>query len=292
MSILHSILTHRASLAVFSAVSVCVAGASAQLNTGVPPELKGVDIIEHLDAKLPLDIVFTNEAGQPVRLGEYFKRERPVVLQIGYMKCPMLCGLVLNGAVDAFTELDWSIGNEYEVICISIDPSETADLARAKKEGYVAVYGRPGAAQGFHLLTGNAGASKAVADAVGFEYRRQEDGEFAHAAAIFVITPDGRIGRYIYGTKFDPAHLRMALLEASQGKIGTTLDRFILWCHMYDPNAGSYVVAAMRVMQIAGVVTLAVVGGGLLYFWRRERHQHHARHGSMTLGASHSGASI
>lgn len=189
----------------------------------------------------------------------------------------MLCGLVLNGAVDAFTELDWSIGNEYEVICLSIDPSETADLARAKKEGYVAEYGRPGASQGFHFLTGNAGASKSVADAVGFEFRRQANGDYAHAAAIFVITPDGRIGRYIYGTKFDPPQLRMALLEASQGKIGSTLDRFILWCHIYDPNAGSYVVAAMRVMQIAGTITVAVVGGGLLYFWRRERQQSHAR---------------
>ena len=266
-----------ASLALLSAVLWIGPSARAQLNGGVPEELKGVDIVEHLDASLPLDVALTNEAGASVRLGDYFKRERPVVLQIGYMKCPMLCGLVLNGAVDAFTELDWSVGNEYEVICLSIDPSETAELARAKKEGYVAEYGRPGAAQGFHFLTGSAKASKAIADAVGFEYRRQANGDYAHAAAIFVITPDGRVGRYIYGTKFDPPQLRMALLEASAGKIGTTLDRFILWCHVYDPNAGSYVVGAMRVMQLAGALTLAVVAGGLVYFWRRERQQSQSR---------------
>ncbi len=277
MFVSRSIFTQCTSIVALGAALCLVNGAEAQLNGDVPAELKGVDIVEHLDATLPLETALTNEAGESVRLADYFKRERPVVLQIGYMKCPMLCGLVLNGAVDAFTELDWSIGNEYEVICLSIDPSETADLARAKKEGYVAEYGRPGAAQGFHFLTGSAKSSKAIADAVGFEYRRQENGDYAHAAAIFVITPDGRVGRYIYGTKFDPPQLRMALLEASEGKIGSTLDRFILWCHVYDPNAGSYVVGAMRVMQLAGALTLVVVASGLVYFWRRERLQGQGR---------------
>jgi protein SCO1/2 len=182
----------------------------------------------------------------------------------------MLCNLVLNGAFDGLKGIEWMPGKEFEVISISIDPTETPALASAKKESYLAEFERPGARQGVHFLTGSAIMSKSVADAVGFQYRRQEDGEFAHAAVLVLITPDGRISRYMYGTKFESSDLRMGLLEASQGNIGTTIDRFILWCHIYDANARGYVLQARRVMSIGGLVTLLVLAGGLAVFWAAE----------------------
>ncbi len=244
--------------------------AHAQLNLGVPEELKGVDIIENLDAQLPLDARFVDDAGRQVSLRDYFDGKRPVLLQLGYNRCPMLCSLVLNGTFDGLKGVDWTPGNEFELVSVSIDPTETAMLAKAKKESYLADFDRAGAAPGVHFLTGTEVMSKAVADAVGFQFKRQPDGEYAHAAAIFLIKPDGKISRYMYGAKFEPKDLRMGLLEASQGRIGTTLDRFILWCHIYDPDARGYVLQARKVMTIGGAVTLVALGLGLGAFWRTE----------------------
>lgn len=246
------------------------ARAQAQLNLDVPEEVKGIDVLEHLDGPLPLDTRFTDDAGNPVTLRDYFKGERPVLLQLGYNKCPMLCNLVLNGAFDGLKGVEWMPGKQFEVLSISVDPTETAALARAKKESYLAEYERPGANLGVHFLTGSELMSKSVADAVGFAYRRQENGDYAHAAVLVLCTPDGRVSRYMYGTKFEPSDLRMGLLEASQGKIGTTLDKFILWCHIYDANARGYVLQARRVMSIGGLITMLVLGGGLAVFWRAE----------------------
>jgi protein SCO1/2 len=244
--------------------------AVAQLNLGVPEELKGVDIVEHLNEPLPLDTRFTDDAGNQVVLRDYFKGERPVLLQLGYNKCPMLCNLVLNGAFDGLKGVDWMPGKEFEVLSVSIDPTETAALAKAKKESYLAEFDRPGAGQGVHFLTGSELMSKSVADAVGFQFRRQENGDYAHAAVLVLVTPEGRISRYMYGTKFEPADLRMGLLEASEGRIGTTLDRFILWCHIYDADARGYVLQARRVMSIGGAITVLVLAGGLGIFWSAE----------------------
>jgi protein SCO1/2 len=264
----------RAALAaavVASMALVCMTPtAHAQLNLGVPEELKGVDIIENLDAQLPLDARFVDDAGRQVSLRDYFDGKRPVLLQLGYNRCPMLCSLVLNGTFDGLKGVDWTPGNEFELVSVSIDPTETAMLAKAKKESYLADFDRAGAAPGVHFLTGTEVMSKAVADAVGFQYKRQPDGEYAHAAAIFLIKPDGKISRYMYGAKFEPKDLRMGLLEASQGRIGTTLDRFILWCHIYDPDARGYVLQARKVMTIGGAVTLVALGLGLGAFWRTE----------------------
>jgi len=172
--------------------------------------------------------------------------------------------------VKSLDDLDWTAGEKFRVVAASINPDERHELAAAKKQGYVVEYGRPGVSDGWHFLTGPEASSKALADAVGFGYRPQSDGEIAHAAAIFVITPDGRVSRYLYGTKYDSKNLRLALLEASEGRIGSSWDRFILWCHVYDPDAGGYVVFAMRVMQLGGVVTLLVLGGGVGFMWWRE----------------------
>jgi len=257
-------------LAALAAVLSIAVGARAQIDTGVPEELKGIDIIEHSNDPLPLDARFTDDSGAQVSLRDYFKGQRPVLLQLGYNKCPMLCNLVLNGAFDGLKGIEWMPGKEFEVIAISIDPTETPALASAKKESYLAEFERPGARQGVHFLTGSAIMSKSVADAVGFQYRRQENGDYAHAAVLVLITPDGRISRYMYGTKFESSDLRMGLLEASQGNIGTTIDRFILWCHIYDANARGYVLQARRVMSIGGLVTLLVLAGGLAVFWVAE----------------------
>ena len=269
--LLRNLRSTAAALAAAVALSAVLAEetASAQINV-TPPELRGVDIVERPDNRLPLEAKFTDDAGREVALGDYFKGERPVILQLGYNRCPMLCNLVLNGVFDGLKGVDWVPGEKFELLSVSVDPGESTGLARAKKEAYLADFERPGASLGVHFLTGAAEQSKAVADAVGFSYRLQEDGEYAHAAAIFLITPDGRVSRYMYGTRFEPSDLRMALLEASEGRIGTTLDRFILWCHVYDPNASGYVLQARRIMTIGGFVTVVALAAGLAMFWRAD----------------------
>jgi protein SCO1/2 len=234
------------------------------------PELEGVTIVDKLDSQVPLDAAFRDESGRAVTFRDVLPKDRPAILQIGYMRCPMLCSLVMNALVRGIQGVDWTVGEQYDVISLSVNPTEGPDLAEGKKAGYVAEYGRPKSAPGWHFLTGDEAQIRRVTDAVGFEYRLQENGEYSHAAGVFVLTTDGRLSRVLYGVKYQPADVRMALLEASQGKIGTTLDRIILWCHMYDAQAGGYVLLAMRVMQLGGAATLAVLGGGLGWFWWRE----------------------
>ncbi|MDZ4754759.1 MAG: SCO family protein [Phycisphaerae bacterium] len=252
-------------------LTATVPAAAQLINTGVPAELQGVDIIDMPNAQLPLDTPFIDEDGRDVMLRDFFKKdangnEKPVLLQLGYYKCPMLCGLVLNGLVDGLEGVDWTAGETFEVVAISINPRETPELARVKRDGYLLEYNRPGGVKGFHFLTGPASSSHLIAESVGFKFREQDNGEYSHAAAVFVVTPDGRLSRCLYGNKFEPKDLRLAILEASEGKIGSTLDRFILWCHMYDPDSKSYVPFARRIMQIGGVITLLILGTGLGWF--------------------------
>lgn len=253
-----------------AAAAFASTAAMAQINDGIPKELQGIDILEKLQNQVPADARFLDDAGNQVSLGQYFTGKKPVILQLGYNKCPMLCNLVLNGAFDGLKDVDWSPGQEYEIVSVSVDPTETPMLAKAKKDGYLAVFERKGAGTGVHFLTGSEVMSKAVADSVGFQFRRQENGDYSHAAVLILLTPEGRVSRYMYGTKFEAKDLRFALLEASEGRIGSTLDKFILWCHMYDPNARGYVLQARRVMTIGGAVTLLVLAGGLGLFWRSE----------------------
>jgi protein SCO1/2 len=252
------------------AAAAVVGSASAQVNSGIPPELQGVDIVEKLDNQLPLEARFLDDAGSPVILKQYFNGTKPVILQLGFNRCPMLCNLVLNGAFDGLKGIDWNAGNEYELLSVSIDPTEGPALAKAKKESYLVEFERPGASKGVHFLTGDELMSRAVADSVGFKFVRQDNGDYSHAAVLVLLTPEGKVSRYMYGTKFEPKDLRFALLEASQGRIGSTLDRFILWCHMYDPNARGYVLQARKVMSLGGGVTVVVLAVGLGLFWRAE----------------------
>lgn len=236
-----------------------------------PDELEGVGITEHLDAQLPMDLEFRDERGNSVRLGELFRGDRPVILTLVYYRCPMLCGLVLDGLTDGLQDLDWSVGDEFDVVTISIDPVETHTLATLKKQNQLKVYGRAGADTGWHFLTGTRESIAAVSETVGFGFEYVESrNEYAHSAAIFLLTPDGRVSRYLYGVLYEPETLRMALLEASEGKIGTVVDRVLMYCFHYDADEGRYSVVARNVMKLGGGVTLVVLGVILLVFWSRE----------------------
>jgi len=262
-------------LAVSVALS-CVGIASAQRTgggympapvptEGTPAELEGVDIdATKLGATISLDRPFIDESGRTVTLREVLRPDRPAILQLGYLRCPMLCNLVLNKLVSGLKGVDWSAGDQFDVISISINPEEGFELAAAKKQGYVVEYGRPGSDRGWRFLTGPASSSQALADEIGFGFRRQEDGEYAHAACLFVLTPDGRVSRQLYGAEQKPQTLRMALLEASDGSIGTIVDRFILWCHVYDPKRNTYGWFAYRLMQIGGLLTMGAIVGTLV----------------------------
>ena len=248
--------------------------AAAQRTEPLPKDLEGVGITEHPGAKLPLNLEFKDEDGKTVHLSQYFTGDRPVILTLGYFRCPMLCTLVLNGLVDGLKGVPWVSGHEFDIVTVSIDPTETSTLAKLKKENYLSDYGRAGAAGGWHFLTGREEDVRKLADAVGFHYRYiKENGQFAHPTAIFVVTPDGRMGRYLYGVQYPSKTLRLALPETGEGKIGTTTDRFLLYCFHYDAQEGRYVVAAANLMRLGGVMTALVVGVWLFASWRRGAHK-------------------
>jgi len=256
-------------LAVF-AIALAVP-AAAQQTAPVPSDLRDVGITQNLDAQLPLDLRLTDENGETVELGRYFKEGRPVLLTLGYYRCPMLCDLVLNGLIAGLQEIDWVPGREFDIVTVSIDPLETPQLARLKKQGYMADYARAGAARGWHFMTASEEVIEEIADTVGFQYEYVESRqEFAHAAAIFVITPDGRVSRYLFGVVFDPRTLRLSLVEAAEGGIGSVIDQFLLYCYAYDAEAGQYTPVAWRIMRLGGVATVLLLGMSLVTFWIRE----------------------
>lgn len=235
------------------------------------PQLRDIDIAEHPGDSIPLDVVLYDEAGKRTTLGAYFDGTQPVILVMAYYTCPMLCNLVLNGVADGAKQIDWVPGNEYRILTVSIDPTETAPLARAKKKNYIELMEMPEAADGWTFFTADSTESSRLADAIGFKYYYDEKNEqYAHAAAIFMITPEGRISRYLYGIEFKPRDLKLGLLEASEGKIGDTFDRILLYCFHYDPAAGGYVALATNIMKLGGVVTLVILGSVLGLFWLRE----------------------
>jgi protein SCO1 len=240
----------------------------------LPEELENVGVTEKLDEPIPLDLVFTDENGDEVTLGDYFDGSRPVILNLGYMSCPMLCGLVANGMVEAMRGIDWTCGEEYLVLSPSIDHTETHRLARARKQSYVAQYGREGAAQGWHWLTGREDQIRALTDAVGFGFGWNEARrEYAHAAVLVVLSPDGEVMRYLYGIQFEPRTLKLSLVEAAEGKAGSSLDRFLLYCFQYDAESGRYGPAARNIMKAGGAITVVVIGGMILGLKLRERRQ-------------------
>lgn len=252
--------------------------ATAQVVQDNPPELEDVGIDEHLGDKIPLDLVFTNEQGEHVKLGSYFKEGRPVILTMVYYNCPMLCNLVMNGQAEAVKPLDWEPGDEYQMISVSINPRETHELAAAKKANYLKQLDHPGAAPGWAFLVGEESQSKALAAALGFKYRYDEERqEYAHTAAMFVLTDDGTISRYLYGLSHKPRDVRLAVVEASKGQVGNSIDQLILYCYHYDPDQRGYVVLATSVMKLGGLVTVLILGTFLALLWLRERSRRRKR---------------
>jgi protein SCO1/2 len=248
--------------------------AAAQRSEPLPQDLEEIGVTQNLDAALPLDLEFVDEKGQPVKLGDYFDSDRPVLLSLVYYECPMLCTLVLDGMVRVMEEMEWVPGDQFDVVTISIDPEETTQLAQQKKEAYIRSYGKPEAAAGWHFLTGEEDAIRSVADTVGFRYRYlEENGEYAHPAVLFVLTPEGRVSRYLFGVQHDPQTLRLSLVEASEGGIGSPVDKFLLYCYRYDPDEGRYAPVAMQMMRVGGGTTIVLLGGILLTFWLREARQ-------------------
>jgi protein SCO1/2 len=240
-----------------------------------PPELEGVDIVEHLGQPLPRDATFLDSDGRAVKLGDYFDGKRPTVLVFAYHTCPMLCSLVLDAAVKSLNDVPWTVGNEFDVVSVSIDPKDTPQTATNKREKVALSYERnKGISKGFHFLVGNEENIRRVTEAIGFKYRydaRQK--QYAHPAAIYLVTPEGRIGRYLYGIQYDPSDVRLGLLEASEGRSITTTEKLLLFCYHYDPQGKHYALVAMNVMRLGGAVTVVLIGGFLTIMWARERHR-------------------
>ncbi len=246
--------------------------AQAQRIEPLPKELEGVGIVEHLDGKIPLGLRFQDETGREVSLGDYFGKDRPVLLTLVYFRCPMLCTLVLNGMIDALKQIDMTPGKEFEIVTVSFDPTETPTLAKFKKQNYLTEYGRPEAGPGWHFLVGGEEEIRALTDAVGFGYRwNEEQKQYVHQAAIYVVTPDGRLSRYLYGVMFDPRTLKLSILEAGKGKIGSTFDQIVLYCFHYDASSGKYAPAAVRIMRAGGILTVLILGSVLSTLWVRDR---------------------
>lgn len=240
-------------------------------DANVPDEARDVRIDQKPGAQVPLNLSFEDERGQTVELGKYFNQGRPVILQLGYFGCPMLCGLVSRGIVDAIKPLPLRAGTDYDVIYLSINPNETSKLAYLKKQSYINELGKPAEAGGWHFLIGQEQNINQVTEAVGWKYKRDEKtGEYAHAAGIIILSPDGKVSRYLNGVLFDPSTLRLSLVEASQGKIGSVMDQFLLVCFHYDASAGKYTMAAVTLMRIGGILTVLVLGLVISLLLRRE----------------------
>src|SRR5271163_834998 len=255
-------------------------GAAGQLasdpmqSVGVRPELlKQVGIDQKLNQTIPLQLTFRDENGKTVELGQFFG-QKPVILTLVYYNCPMLCTQVLNGVESGLKELPTTdIGKQFEVVTISIDPTESHVLAKVKQEMYAGMYGRPGAAQGWHFLTGDEPQIKQLADAVGFRYAYDPDTkQFAHASAIMLLTPEGKISRYFYGIQYPTRDLRLGLVEASEGKLGSPVDQVLLFCYHYDPATGKYGLLISHVIKAAGALTVLILGVGMLILFRGERY--------------------
>jgi protein SCO1/2 len=244
---------------------------SAQIVQQDLPELKKIDVQEHLGRQIPLDLTFTDTHGRMVRLGDYFHKGKPVLLSLFYATCPMLCHVVLEGVATGVRTLAWTPGDEFDMISVSFDHRDTLELVRDVQARTVALLKEGTSPESWHFLFGPESHSKALADSLGFIYYYQpENGQWAHPAVLFVLTEEGIISRYLYGVNFKERDLRLALLEASQGKLGSTIDRIILYCYHYDPDAKGYVALAGNIMKLGGVATVIIMALILGTFWLRE----------------------
>ena len=250
-----------------------LAPAHAVDNSKVTPQLlRNVGIDQRLNEQVPLDLTFRDETGKTIKLADYFGK-KPVVLSLVYFHCPMLCTMVENGLLNTLKTLKFDVGDEFNVLTVSFDPKDTPDFAAAKRAIYVGMYDRKGAAQGWHFLTGDEPSIQALTKAVGFRYNYDpETGEYAHATAIMVLTPQGKLSRYFYGIQYPAGDLRLALVEASDNKIGNPVDELLLLCCRYNPATGKYGLIISRALQIAGLITIVCLGTLFLVISRAKRH--------------------
>lgn len=252
-----------------------------------PPGLQFVGIEQHLNADVPVDLLFRDETGRAVTLAEYFGHGRPVILNLGYYQCPMLCSEILQGLVGSMKALTFNLGQDFDVVTVSFDPSETPEMAAAKKRDIMKRYGRPNTEQGWHFLTGQADQINALTRAVGYQYQFDPRTEqYAHAAAIVMLSPDHHVSGYFYGVEFSPKDLRLGLVQASQNKIGNLGDQVLLYCYHYDPRTGKYGAVISNILKLAGVVTILILGTFMFVMFRSDRRSAlisdgHAGHGGL-----------
>jgi protein SCO1 len=257
----------------------CVPAFSQAMSQGIistpanvrPPYLENVGIDQRLDAQVPADLAFLDDSGRAVKLGDYFG-EKPLILTLVYYTCPMLCGETLAGLAGSLKAVKFDVGKEFDIVTVSFNPNETPEIAAAKKSDYVKRYGRPGAASGWHFLTGSAASINALTKAVGFKYQYDPKiNQYAHATAIMVLTPEGRISRYFYGVDFPPKDLRLGLVEASESKIGNAVDAVLLYCYHYNPATGKYGAVVNNMLRLGGAFTIVLLAGMILIFLRLDK---------------------
>ncbi|MEM1417002.1 MAG: SCO family protein [Myxococcota bacterium] len=243
------------------------------------PGLDLIDVEEKLEAQLPLDIAFTDHTGKSVRLRDYFDGERPVLLNFAYHTCPTLCSFVLDATVNVAKDLEWTAGDEFTIVTISIDPEETVEAAANKRREILAKYGRAEAERGWPFLVGDADAIEAATDAAGYRYfYNANQDQYMHPAAIMFMTPEGRFARYLYGIQFNAGDARFALLEAAEGRaVVNATERFLMYCYAYDAEANTYTLVAMNVMKAGGALTILVLGTFLTLMLRRDRRRSRAQ---------------
>jgi protein SCO1/2 len=263
---------NRVSIAVLCVVSLAAISAPTRAQqSNTPAILREVDISQRLNEQIPPGLVFRDENGNAVHLGDYFGK-KPIVLSLVYFECPALCTEVLNGELRTMRVLSLDLGKDYEAVTVSFEPKDTPALAKAKRDVYAGQYGRPGSAQSWHFLTGDQHSIDALTQAAGFHYAYDSASrQYAHAAAILVLTPEGRISRYFYGVQYSARDLRLGLVEASEGKIGTLTDHAMLYCYQYDPTTGKYGFIVMNAVRGAGALTVLALGIFMFVMFRRER---------------------
>jgi protein SCO1 len=274
------------------AAGLSMAAYGQNMSTGImsppasmrPPGLKNVGIQQNLNGQIPPDLIFRDETGKAVRLGDYFG-QKPMILSFVYYRCPMLCGEVLSGLTSALKVLKFNVGDEFNVLTVSFDPKDTPEIGAAKKAEYMERYKRPGAAAGWHFLTGSKDSIDALTKAAGFQYQYDpKTGQFAHSTAIMVLTPDGKIAQYYYGVEYAPKDLRLGLIQASENKIGTITDQILLYCYHYDPTTGKYGAMISRILQLSAMATVLILGVFMTLLFR---HGSDAEHRAATRVINH-----
>jgi protein SCO1/2 len=239
--------------------------------SNLPPKIEHVTFSQRLGERLPLDARLTDETGREVMLGEYFGKNRPVVLTFVYYQCPMLCPLVMNGISSALKVVPFMPGTDFDVVLVSFDSRDTPAAANAKKRAHLQHWAVPETADGWHFLTGTEQEIRRVTDAAGFTYEWDEETQqFAHVSGLLVATPDGRLSRYFYGVEFSPKDLRLALVDSGQGRLGSVVDELLLYCFHYDPSSGKYGAVFMNIMRLGGVLTVGLIVGFMVLMRLRE----------------------